>query len=199
MRPAVLLLCLWFAPDVFAAEPPPPSSDATNRIAGTVLETPAGSPEVIVILCDQRTGIPISAETRRPFLESTNRSFPPPLLTTNSGPRGQFAFDHLPAGDYRVVAQKWTGPFKGVFEVHGTVIQLFGTADNLHVPSPEAEQVTLRPPGDAVLVFDQQVGNEGTFLMLSTRPPIADPILGWHSLGGDFLNHIIGVNVMPYG
>src|SRR4029079_14963620 len=110
----------------FAAEPSAIPTDATNRIAGLVMEIRSGTPDVVVILCDQRTGIPISAETRLPLPVSARlSSFPPPLLTATSSPSGQFVFDRLPAGEYRVVAQKWTGPVKGVLELNGTVIQLF--------------------------------------------------------------------------
>ena len=194
---ACLLVLAWTVPA--NADPPAEQEEPKHRIAGTVMEVRAGTPDVVVFVCDQRTGIPLSAETRRPFTASGPAQGLPKLLTSVTDDRGQFAFEDLPEGEYRVVAQKWAGPFKGVFEVHGTVIQLFGWADHIRVPSTEAERVVLTPKGDGVLHLDQDVGNNETLLLLSTEPPAADPILGFVGLGDGFLTHMIGVNRMPYG
>lgn len=198
-RNLALFLTLLLAPAAPAADAASPSPDATNRIAGGVSEGRSGARDVVVILCDQRTGVPLSADTMRPVTEKEQIDYPPKLITTSTDNRGEFVFDHLPEGEYRVVAQKWTGPFKGVVELHGTVIQLFGTADHIRVPSAEAVQVTLKAPGDGILVFDQKAPNDSTILFLSTEPPVADPILGLHALGREFLTHTIGINVMPGG
>jgi hypothetical protein len=192
--PALFTVAALWATPAAADEP-----KAGHRIAGTVLEVRGGAADVVVFLCDQLTGLPLDAATRRALDVSGRPDKLPAFLTAVSDQRGSFAFTDVPAGEYRVVAQKWTGPFKGVFEVHGSVIQLFGAADHVRVPSPEAEQVVLRPPGEGVLVLDQQVPNSATLLLLSTRPLAADPVLGLHALGRDFLTHLIGVNRMPYG
>lgn len=163
------------------------------------MEIRAGTPDVVVVLCDQSRGVPLSADKLRPITEGERSGGLPKLLTTTTGPRGKFAFEDLPAGEYRVVAQKWIGPFQGVFEIQGTVIQLFGTADHIRVPSPAAQRVVLQPPGDGVLYLDQEVPNSETFLLLSTRRPAGDPILGFSGLGKAFLANMIGANRMPYG
>lgn len=183
----------------FILPSPVQAAAATNRIAGTVMEVRGGTPDVTLILCDQNSGLPVTANTFQPFTESRPLNFPPQLATTLSGARGSFAFTNVPPGEYRIVAQKWTGPFKGIFELHGGVIQLFGVADHIRVPSPEAETLSLSPPGDSVLVLDLAMPNNGTLMVLSTKPLLADPILGFHAPGTNFLSHAIGLNVMPYG
>jgi hypothetical protein len=86
-----------------------------------------------------------------------------------------------------------------LFELHGGVIQLFGAADNVQVPSQRAENIVLTPPGDGVLVLDMKVPNSDTLLVLSTEPMLADPILGFIAPGTNFFCHALGLNVMPYG
>ena len=100
------------------------------------------------------------------------------------------------------MAQRWIGPYKGVFDEHGTVIQLMGTADDVVVPRPADYYkaiVALTPPGGGIVQFDQNVGNNETFMFLSTSPPEFDPILGLNSMGTSFFQHLIGVNRMPLG
>jgi hypothetical protein len=116
--------------------------------------------------------------------------------------KGRFQFENVPEGKYRLIAQKWIGPYKGVFEVHGTVIQLLGVAGDIVVPRPTdyyEALVALRPPGKGIIQFDQDVGNNETFMFLSTAPPEFDPILGLQAMGPSFLNQLIGVNRMPLG
>jgi hypothetical protein len=122
------------------------------------------------------------------------------IVITNE--KGEFRFENVPDGTYRVLAQKWIGPFKGVFAEHGTVIQLMGSADEVVVPRPDGYYealVALVPPGRGIVQFDQEVGNSDTFFFLSTSPPEFDPILGPQAMGTRFLQHLIGVNRMPLG
>lgn len=178
-----------------AAEP----AEVGGRIAGTVMEIRTGTHDVVVILCDQQTGLPLSQQKLRPFTEGARSGGMPKLATAITDQRGRFAFEGLPPGEYRLVAQKWVGPFKGMFEIHGTVIQLFGSAGQIRVPSTEAERVVLTPLGDGVLHLDQDVPNSETLLVLSTGAPAGDPILGFYGLGKAFLRNMIGTNRMPYG
>jgi hypothetical protein len=163
------------------------------------MEASSGTPDVVVVLCDAASGIPVDNRTFAPFTSAPKKQFPPNLVVTLSGPRGTFSFTNVPPGEYRLVAQKWAGPYKGVFEVHGGVVQLFGTADNIRVPSAEAKKVVLRPPGDGILALDMRVPNSGTLVVLSTQPLSADPILGFSAPGTNFFSHTLGWNVMPYG
>lgn len=195
----VALLAVGIGPRLVEGGTPAEPAEAGGRIAGTVMEIRSGTPDVVVVLCDQQTGIPLSADRFRPITEGERSGGLQKLATAVTDRRGKFAFEGLPAGEYRLVAQKWVGPFKGMFEVHGTVIQLFGSAGQIRVPSPQAEKVVLQPPGDGVLQMDQDVPNSETLLLLSTEPPARDPILGFHALGKGFLRNMIGANRMPYG
>ena len=156
-------------------------ADHTNRISGIVREDAGGASDVVVVLCDQATGLPLSPETYQPFTE--RKQFPPKILTTVSGRRGDFSFTNVPPGNYRLVAQKWVGPFKGLFEVHGGVIQLFGATSNIRVPSAEAGRVVLSPPGEAVLAIDMEAPNSGVMVVFSTEALAADPILSFNAPG----------------
>lgn len=169
-----------------------------GSIRGIVMEKSAGTSDVVVFLWDQEHGIPPgrTAEQRGKDHESGNE-LGVPIAVTNH--RGEFAFEDLPEGRYRVFAQKWIGPFRGPLEFHGSVIQLFGWANDLHVPSPEAEKVELRPPGDGILKIDENVPNNDLFVALATEPLAGDPVLGFQAMGKRFVDSVIGINRMPYG
>lgn len=192
-----MLLLLSMACAAFAQQVP---QAAVYEISGSVSEMQSGAPDVIVFLCDGETGIPLSKDTMKPFIEGKriqNADFNN-LLTAVSGDRGAFAFKDVPAGRYRLIAQKWIGPYKGLFEINGSVIQLFGAAE-VAVPSEEAQQVRLQTLGRGVAQLDMKVGNNETLLMLSTQPAEFDPILGFRCLGKSFMTNLIGANRMPYG
>jgi hypothetical protein len=168
------------------------------------MELRSGTPDVAVCLCDAVTGLPLAKETYKPLQlgqdQSDDAAKTMAIVVTDK--RGNYRFENVPAGKYRLVAQKWIGPYKGAFEEHGTVIQLMGSADDVVVPRPEADDkafIALTPPGDGIVQFDQDVGNSDTFMFLSTVPPEFDPILGLNSMGTSFIQHVIGVNRMPLG
>lgn len=196
----MLLLGLSSA-DAWCAEA---TEDDTHTIFGIVMELRAGTPDVPVCLCDAVTGLPLARETYKPiewskgqFLGAATQMA---IVVTDN--KGQFRFENVPDGRYRLVAQKWTGPYKGVFAEHGTVIQLMGTADGVVVPRPtdyDKALVALRPPGSGIVQFDQQVPNNETFMFLSTSPAEFDPILGPDAMGSSFFENLIGVNRMPLG
>ena len=181
-----------------------PAEDGAHTIFGIVMELRSGTPDVPVCLCDAATGLPLAKETYKPIQwgksqpDDTSREMA--IVVTDD--KGRFQFEHVPTGKYRLVAQKWIGPYKGVFEEHGTVIQLMGTADDVVVPRPAdyyEARVALTPPGDGIVHFDQDVGNNETFMFLSTSPPAFDPILGLNAMGTSFFQHMIGFNRMPLG
>jgi hypothetical protein len=168
------------------------------------MELRSGTADVPVCLCDATTGLPLAKTTYKPFAWGKDRveNSASELAIVITDDRGRFRFENVPDGKYRLVAQKWIGPYKGVFAEHGTVIQLMGTADDVVVPRPEdyyQALISLRPPGQGIVQFDQNVGNNATFMFLSTSPPDFDPILGLNSLGASFLRQLIGVNRMPLG
>lgn len=181
-----------------------PGADTTHTISGIVMEFRAGTSDVPVCLCSAATGLPLAKETYQPFewgkANEDGKVVEMAIAVTDN--RGRFRFENVPDGKYRLIAQKWTGPYKGVFEVHGSVIQLMGVADDVVVPRPADEykaQVALTPPGKGIVEFDQDVGNSETFMFLSMSPPEFDPILGLNGMGASFFQNLIGVNRMPYG
>ncbi len=196
------LIAFWLsAANAQCAEP---KTDATHSIFGIVMELRSGTPNVPVCLCDAVTGLPLAKKTYKPIewgkgqIENTAKEMA--IVVTDD--KGKFSFENIPDGKYRLVAQKWIGPYEGVFAVHGTVIQLMGTADDLVVPRPaeyDKALVALTPPEGGIVQFDQNVGNNETFMFLSLSPLEFDPILGLSSMGTSFYQHLIGVNRMPLG
>lgn len=196
----VIAFCL-FAGQVRSDEP---ATGTAHTIFGIVMELRSGTADVPVCLCDMATGLPLAKETYKPIVwgkgqpdETANEMA---IVVTDN--KGRFSFENVPEGKYRLVSQKWIGPYKGVFEEHGTVIQLLGSADEIVVPRPTdyyKALVALQPAGDGIVQFDQDVGNNDTFIFLSSSPTEFDPILGLSAMGTSFLQHLIGVNRMPLG
>jgi hypothetical protein len=182
------------------------AADAVSSISGLVMEQRSGTPNVVVVLCDGKTGLPLTKEFE-PFFDKEGlkadgfQERQKKLAVATTDDRGRFQFTRLPAGTYRLMAQKWTGPYLGLFEKQGTVIQLLGTANNIKVPqqNTEEQKVVLTPPGNRILDFQQKTGNNATLLVLSTQPPEFDPILGFDSLGQSFLSNVVGVHRMLLG
>lgn len=197
----VVVLLSLFALQVQGGET---SSDDAHTIWGIVMEQRSGTADVPVCLCDAATGLPLTKQTYQPIQweKTSPQSLSEQMAIVLTNTRGRFRFENVPDGRYRLVAQKWMGPYKGVFEKHGTVIQLMGTADDIVVPRPTdyyKALIGLRPPGKRVVEFDQQVGNDETYMFLSTVKPAFDPVLGLHAMGRVFFQNMIGFNRMPYG
>lgn len=155
-------------------------------------------------MCDAATGLPLTKETYKPIEWDKDQvdDLANEMAIVITDKRGKFRFENVPDGKYRVVAQKWIGPYQGIFAEHGTVIQLMGTADDVEVPRPAEYYealVALQPPGRGIVQFDQDVGNNDTFMFLGTSAPEFDPILGLNSIGTSFFQNLIGVNRMPLG
>lgn len=221
----LVLFAAPLAPAQPAPAPPAPSPAPAGQISGIVMEHRSGTPDVVVALFDHETGLPISASTRRPIFNEkpkekdnekangkqngqqkpANIEEKLDVLIAITDAQGRFVFSNLPPGRYRVVAQKWTGPYKGFLEVQGSVIHLFGSAENIKNTStsassaPPARAIVLTPPGPGVLQLDLGMGNNETFLLLSAAPPEFDPILGFRALGRNYLKNIMGMNRMPGG
>ncbi len=181
-----------------------PAEDLTHTIFGSVVELSSGTADVPVCLCSAETGMPVVKGTYEPF--EWGKAQPDgtavEMAITATDKKGKFRFENVPDGKYRLIAQKWIGPYKGVFEVHGTVIQLMGVADNVVVPRPTEHYqalVALRPPGKGIVQFDQDVGNNETFMFLSLSPLEFDPVLAFDAMRGPFLRNLVGVNRMPSG
>lgn len=175
-----------------------------GTISGMVMELQSGTPDVIVCLCEGHSGMPLSINTFKPIIWNTgpieNPAGEMAIRITDS--QGLFSFENVPDGQYRLIAQKWIGPYKDIFEIHGTIIQLLGSADDVRIPSTEGKesvQIAISPPGQGIIQFDQKVGNNETFMFLSKAQPEFDPILGFYAPGKSFWKELIGFNRMPLG
>lgn len=181
-----------------------PGEDLTHTIFGIVMELRSGTADVPVCLCSAETGMPVVKDTYGPFEwgKASEDGKAVEMAITVTDEKGRFRFENVPDGKYRLIAQKWIGPYKGIFEMHGTVIQLMGAADEVVVPRPSDHyqaRVVLSPPGKGIVEFDQDVGNDGTFMFLSLAPLEFDPILVFDAMRGAFLRNLVGVNRMPLG
>ncbi len=185
----ILLLCIAL-----------PSLASAGEIGGQVVDSQqkpvAGAS---IMLCDQATGIPIASETFRPFERSTNIS--PRLTTALTDEQGRFRFHDVSNGTYRLVSQSWreTPSVQDLFAVNGKEIYLRGVANTVRVPSPQALSVLIKPLGTASVTLKEHFPNNDGFLVISTKPLSVDPILGFASWQGPFLQHAIGANRMPGG
>jgi len=185
----ILLLCITL-----------PSLASAGEIGGWVLDSQQ-KPVVgaSIMLCDQATGIPIDSETFKPFQKGTNAS--PHLATAITDEEGRFRFHQVTNGIYRLIAQSWrkAPSIQDLFAVNGKEIHLRGAAESIRVPSPQALSVLIKPLGTASVTLKENFPNNGGFLVISTKPLSADPILGFASWQGPFLQHAIGANRMPGG
>ncbi len=176
------------------------SAAQAGTISGVVVDSTGGPVgQVSVVLCDQKTGIPVSRQTYRPFTEQGPNGAAVTTTLTDIG--GAFAFVDVPEGTYRLIAQRWgeKEAVGQVFEVNGQEVFLHGVADNLVVPSEAAKTVLLKPLGTAAVHLDEEFPNDEGLLLISTKPLAADPVLGFVSWQGAFLQHLIGGNRMPKG
>lgn len=156
-----------------------------------------------VLICDAATGLPLDRHSWQPIDTShagVEQSVPQ-IASARTGEAGGFAFEDLPEGEYRVVAQRWIGQVPDdadLWDVRTREIELLGSARAV-VDAEEGANVMLRPIGEALLHIDCRAGNNETLLMVSTQPAIADPVLGFTGWFGPFLQNWIGYNRMPSG
>lgn len=185
----MLLLLLWI-----------PTLAAAGEIGGRLLDA-TQQPVVgaTVFLCDQATGIPVDTHTGRPFIEA--KHFPPVLASALTDEQGLFKFHDLSNGTYRLVSQSWkdTPKARDLFAVNGRDLVLHGVKHSVRIPSPQALDVTIRPLGTASVILDEHFPNDGSLLVISPMPLTADPVLGFASWQGPFLQQAIGANRMPSG
>lgn len=190
----------------------PIQAEDVARIAGTVLdENGRGIPGVSVGLFDQATGQPIIAGTGQRLGEVLARSQEQDALrqwwVVVTDEAGQFAFEGVAAGTYRVVGQSWEpvpgeddaeGVVEGdVWGRRGSVLRLRGAANGVIIPSPEATLLTLRPFGTGSLSLEEKNGNGGWVAVLSTAPLAGDPALYLLAWDARFLSSAIATNHGP--
>jgi len=187
-----LITLVWaFAATAIGAD------DQTGRIQG-MLGTAAGQQKyvgrAVVFLCDAKTGHPIDPSTCQP-LHLDNEGLEPWHAVTDID--SHFLFDKVPTGEYRLIAQSWSGT-EGIPDRKATseVVLLHGVAEGVHVRAAETTQVYLQPLGNGILTVQNDPEEAGAFLFVSTAPMLGDPVLGFHGWGGDFVRHVIGVTHM---
>jgi hypothetical protein len=177
-------------------------TNPTFQIEGTITVPMDGCNQSIVVLCDLASGEPLCRETMQPFtaVMPSDSGKIMEWLFTPADASGRFQFTNVPSGDYIVVAQAWKGETQltDLMKFRAETVHLLGR-EEVTVPSEHATRLQLTPPGTNTIRFDQQFGNDGGFLMLSTRPQLGDPILAWFGWGTNFISHIIGFNWMPRG
>lgn len=181
------------------------AQDATAGLLRGEVRDLSGRPvaRATVLICDAATGLPLDRHSWQPIDISHHRveRSVPQMAAATTDEAGNFAFDDLPPGHYRVVAQRWIGSVPenaDLWDVRTREIELLGAA-RAEIGDDEAAPLALGPLGEGVLHIDCRAGNNETLLMVSTQPAIADPVLGFTGWFGPFLQNWIGYNRMPSG
>ena len=191
LLPALLTSLLLFTSFVHAGE-----------ISGIILD-PDQKPVsgATVVLCDHDTGIPVSKQTYKPCTEPRMYMAPNSLVTVVTDTVGQFIFKDIPKGKYRLITQSWEAKpsVQNIFDRNSKEIILHGVAGEISVPSKEATNIKIVPQGTGVATLDEEFPNDDSLLLVSTKPLSADPILGFVSWRGPFLQNLIGANRMLSG
>jgi hypothetical protein len=171
--------------------------DETGRIQG-MLGTAARQQKYIgraaVFISDTKTGHPLDPATHQSLLAHNNGGDPWHVVTDTYS---HFLFDKVPPGEYRLIAQSWSGT-EGIPDREATseVILLHGVAEGVSVRATETTQVHLQPLGNGTLTIQNDPEEAEAFLFLSTAPMLGDPVLGFYGWGDDFVRHVIGVTHM---
>lgn len=179
----------------------PAQTNALFQIEGTLIRPDDGCTQAVVVLCDRQSGEPLCRQIARPFtsfIGTTNENFMMDWLQAMPDSAGRFQFTNLPAGDYIVVAEAWNGPSQpiDIQKFSWETIHLLGR-EEVTVPSGSARHLKLTAPGTRSVQFEHQ--QDGSCLLLGTRPQRGDPVLAWLGWGTNFISHLIGFNVMPRG
>ncbi len=154
----------------------------------------------MVLVCDQKSGFPVDAESFQPITEKNLQT----MAAEYSDERGEFSLAKVKPGEYRLLAQSWEDakkPVRGPIEVNGATVRMHGLFERVKVPSDEAAQIVFRPLGTATLdvTTDPKAPNNETLLIISRAPLAADPILAFSAWSGEFIPQMIAANRMPLG
>jgi hypothetical protein len=176
------------------------AGEATGRIQGALVTATNRVRHVgqaVVFLGDARTGRPLIAATGKPVGEGGQFNSISDLWHATTDPDGSFVFDKVPPGEYRLVAQSWSGT-RGLPEQRQTseVVLLHGVVDQVPVRAGEATSVTIRPLGNGVLTVRNDPEEAGAFLFVSRAPMLGEPVLGFYGWGDGFVRGVVGVTHM---
>lgn len=174
----------------------------TGHIAGQLADTRGQityAGEVVVFLCDAKTGYPILRETKTSLQSQLSELSFDKFWYIVTEPSGLFEFKDVPVGQYRLVGQSWSGT-KGLPKMPGSTpssfVILHGVAENVDVKSGARTVANLRQLGNGVLTITNDPEEAHAFLLLSLKPILGDAILGPQLWGDAFLSQLVGVTLM---
>lgn len=178
-------------------------AQSTDLISGQVVDDSSQSvADVMVVICDSETGLPIDHKNRLIGKENNVEN----LRATTTDDDGKFSFQDLNQGKFRLLAQSWVDarelPDKPL-DKNGRVVRLHGIAPTVELPFHDVERgtLTIHPLGNCTLEINTNpaVGNDSVLLVASRKPLAADPILGFAAWSGDFMKNMIFWNRMMHG
>jgi hypothetical protein len=156
-----------------------------------------------VFLCDAQSGLPINRETKKVILPSLHDPQLDKLWYTNTNERGYFEFKDVPVGNYRLVAQSWSGTqgFEGFgADKHPSAfVILHGVATNVEVQDNQQTAAYPRQLGNHVLQIMNDPEEPHALLLISLQPTLGDGILGPYGWGKKFCQQLIGFTQMEVG
>lgn len=150
-------------------------------------------PGVVVYVTDE-AGEPIPTQPKNelkerpnPFLHSFYMISMDQFVNATTDAKGQVAFDELPAGRYRVIAQKWDGVdghpqhpkgFKSAnrWRMIPNGVTAFGVATG-EVKAGKTTSLSVKPLGDAELAITVKLSHRGDLLSVSLGKPLVMPEL----------------------
>lgn len=154
----------------------------------------------VIFLCDAETGWPINRETKQIIQPTVGDIQIDKLWYAETNERGDFEFQIVRPGRYRLIAQSWSGTegFKGFDpNLHpSAILFLHGVADDIEVRSGERSSAYLQQLGRHTLHITNDPEEEHALLLISLRPTLGDGILGPVGWGTEFRKNWIGVTQM---
>ena len=191
---AIVLLVLFFPPQLLLA------ADA-GQIVGELADT-AGhityAGEAVVFLCDQQSGYPIDRNTKKPVEFTQHDSAVERFWYETTKPRKGFEFEDVPVGNYRLVAQSWSGT-AGLPKFPGntsTTVVLHGVAEHVMVKAGDRTVVYPKQLGGGVLRIKTDPEEGHALLLVTLNPTMGDAIVGPLGWGDQFVRNVVGVTHM---
>jgi hypothetical protein len=206
---------LWIAPllalavttTLPAAEPatqhaPTRSAWPQRQIVSGRVEDASGHRvhSAIVFLLKAESGLPYSNVTDHPFRDMHVAGEPPLIAHAATSADGRFHIRGVFPGTYRLVAQSWQGipSLPDLDKLASDTTTLRGIAENVRASEQqEPTPILLKPIGSASVTVT--LDSDDTFLLVSTSPLSADPLLGPIAWKGDFLRHLVGATYLRKG
>lgn len=187
----------------------PMEPDADQPVIRGRFVNASGNPVAgaIVVVCDASSGLPLCGESWESFDEAMSGDAEKALTEITSAITNDLGVFVLPGahkGTFKLMAQKWLPATQspespGPLEVNGPEVTQIAGPTFVTVADATGPEVTLRATGGGELRVSCNSGNSETLLLVSTKPTIADPVLGFSGWNGQFVKHAIAWNRMPNG